>query len=52
MYKECQQILTEEAAAVFVCDPNLTVACRKDLKGYTFYPVGFIDFSKLSYEAQ
>ena len=52
MYKECQQILTEEAVAVFVCDPNLTVACRKDLKGYTFYPVGFIDFSKLSYEAQ
>lgn len=52
MYKECQQILNEQAAAVFVCDPNLTVACRKDLKGYTFYPVGFIDFSKLSYEAQ
>jgi peptide/nickel transport system substrate-binding protein len=47
MYKECQEILTEKAAAVFVCDPNLTVAARKDLKGYTFYPVGFMDLGKL-----
>lgn len=51
MYKECQQILTDEAVAVFVCDPNLTVACSKNLKGYTFYPVGFINFAKLSYQA-
>lgn len=50
MYKECQKILTEKAAAVFVCDPNLVVASRKDLKGYTFYPVGFMDFSKLYYQ--
>lgn len=49
-YKECQKILTEDAAAVWICDPNLTVASRKDLKGYTFYPVGFMDFSKMYYE--
>lgn len=49
-YKRCQEILTQDAAGVFLCDPNLVVACRKDLKGYTFYPVGFLDFSKLYYE--
>ena len=31
-YKECQKILTEDAAAVWICDPNLTVASRKDLR--------------------
>lgn len=50
MYKECQKILTENAAAVYVCDPNLTVAARKDLKGYVFYPVGFMDLSTLYFE--
>lgn len=49
-YKECQKILTEDAVAVWICDPNLTVATRKDLKGYTFYPIGFMDFSKMYYE--
>ena len=50
-YKECQKILAEDAAAIWTCDPNLTVASRKDLKGYTFYPIGFLDFTKLYYES-
>ena len=50
IYKECQKILTEDAAAVWICDPNQVLAVRSDLKGYTFYPVGYIDFSKLYYE--
>ena len=49
-YKRCQEILTEQAAAAFISDPNLVVACRKDLKGYTFYPVTFHDMTKLYYE--
>lgn len=49
-YKRCQEILTEEAAAAFLTDPSLSVACRKDLKGFVFYPVTFYDFSKLHYE--
>ncbi|MEG1620477.1 MAG: ABC transporter substrate-binding protein [Oscillospiraceae bacterium] len=49
-YKEAQKILTEKSASVYICDPNLTVASRKDLKGYTFYPINFIDFSKLYFE--
>ncbi len=49
-YKRCQEILTQEAVSVFLTDPNLNVACRKDLKGFTFYPVTFYDFSKLYYQ--
>ena len=49
-YKRCQEILTEDAVGVFICDPNLVVASRKDLKGYTFYPVTFHDMTKLYYE--
>ncbi len=49
-YKRCQEILTEEAVAAFLTDPSLNVASRKDLKGFTFYPVTFYDFSKLYYE--
>lgn len=51
-YRTCQQMLTEDAAAVYLCDPNLIVASRKDLKGITFYPVSFYNFSKLYYEAE
>ena len=50
MYKECQKILTEDAAAVWISDPNQIVITRSDLKGYTFYPVGFMDLSKLYFE--
>jgi len=50
IYKECQKILTEDAAAVWISDPHQTVVVRSDLKGYTFYPLTFIDLSKLYYE--
>ena len=42
--------LTDDAAAVWICDPNAIAVTRSDLKGYTFYPVSFIDLSKLYYE--
>ena len=48
--KECQKMLTDDAAAVWICDPNAIAVTRSDLKGYTFYPVSFIDLSKLYYE--
>lgn len=50
LYKECQKLLAEDAASVFISDPNEIVITRSDLKGYTFYPVTFIDLSKLYYE--
>lgn len=50
LYKDAQKVLTEEAASVYICDPNLTIASAKNLKGYTFYPMVFHDFSKLYFE--
>ena len=46
MYKECQRILTEDATSIYICDPNLIMASRNGLKGYTFYPVTFHDYEK------
>lgn len=50
LFKECQKVLTEDAASVWISDPNKIVVCRSDLKGYTFYPLAFTDLSKLYYE--
>ena len=50
LYKECQMILTEDAACVWTCDPNLVIAMRNDLKGYKSYPLAFTDLSALYYE--
>lgn len=50
MYQDCQKLITDNAASVFICDPNLIVATKKKLHGYTFYPIAFIDFSTWYYE--
>lgn len=50
LFKECQKVLTEDAAAVWISDPNQIVVTRSNLKGYTFYPLSFMDLSKLYYE--
>ncbi len=52
MYKDCQEILTEEAVSVFISDPNAIIAMRPNLKGYTKYPVTFTDFSTLYFVEQ
>ena len=46
-YKECQRILAEEAAAVYVQDPCDLVGMRSDLTGYTFYPIYVMDLSRV-----
>lgn len=51
VYKELQKILVDKAASVYIMDPNLTLAFRKDLKGFTNYPVRFLDMTKLYYVA-
>lgn len=48
-YKECQEILCQQAAAVYVQDPADLVGMRADLGGYTFYPIYVMDLSKVSY---
>ncbi len=46
-YNECQEILVEETAAVYIQDPNAIVAVSKRLDGVEVYPVGFQDFASL-----
>ncbi|MDE7476988.1 MAG: ABC transporter substrate-binding protein [Lachnospiraceae bacterium] len=46
-YKECETILAEKAANVYIQDMCELVAVRKGYTGYTFYPLYIQDFSKL-----
>ena len=38
IYRRCQEILAEEAAAVYIMDPNDLVAMREDVAGWRYYP--------------
>lgn len=46
-YKECERILTSEAANVYIQDLPEYVALNKKYAGYEFYPLYVQDFSKL-----
>lgn len=46
-YKECETILTKEAANVYIQDLAELVALNKKYAGYEFYPLYVQDFSKL-----
>jgi len=48
-YKDCQRILAEEAAAVYVQDPCDLVGMRSDLTGYVFYPIYVMDLSRIDF---
>lgn len=48
-YKECQKILVDQAVAVYIMDPNLIMASKKNLKGFKFYPLRFLDMSSVYY---
>lgn len=47
IYKQIQRVLTEDAANVYIQDMAELVAVRKNIGGYTFYPLYVQDFSKL-----
>ena len=47
-YKDCQRILAEEAAAVYVQDPCDLVCMREGVSGYVFYPIYVMDLSRVS----
>jgi peptide/nickel transport system substrate-binding protein len=49
MYKKAQTILTNEAAAVYIMDPNFTVAMKKNMTGYKMYPLYIQDMSEIRY---
>lgn len=47
-YKQCEQILTDDAANVYIQDLPEYVALNKKYTGYTFYPLYVQDFTTLS----
>ena len=46
-FKECEKILTEEAANVYIQDVASFVAMGSNFYGYVFYPLYVADFSKI-----
>ncbi|HPJ89804.1 MAG TPA: ABC transporter substrate-binding protein [Thermotogota bacterium] len=50
MFKIAQTMLTEDAAAVYIMDPNFIVAMDPDLFGYNVYPLYVQDMSTLYYK--
>ncbi|WP_262677821.1 ABC transporter substrate-binding protein [Paenibacillus sp. J5C2022] len=49
LYKEAQKILTQDAVAVYIMDPNFTIAMDKALDGYKLYPLYVQDMSSIHY---
>lgn len=50
LYKEAQSILAEQAASVFLMDPSYNIVMDKNLQGYKFYPINFIDLRTLEFK--
>ena len=48
LYNQAQQILTEDAVAVFIMDPTLYRAVNNRLSGLLTYPIGFIDMKTVT----
>lgn len=49
LYKQCEKILTETAANVYIQDLAEFVAISKNLTGYQFYPMYVMDMSTIHY---
>ena len=47
-YKRAQKILRENNVAVYIMDPELITAMDKNIEGFVYYPLSFINFAKLS----
>ena len=48
-FKKLQELLTNDAASVYIQDAASLVAVNKNLGGYEFYPIYFQDMSKVYY---
>lgn len=46
-FKKCQELLTLDCPAVFICDPGRNIVTTKNVAGYTPYPVSMYDFTKI-----
>ena len=50
LYKRCQEILTEQAANLYIQDMCDLVAMKDSLEGYAFYPLYAMDLSTVRYK--
>jgi peptide/nickel transport system substrate-binding protein len=49
-YKAAQEVIAKDSGVIFLMDPSLMTAHKKNLKGYTLYPIYFQDVSTLYFE--
>ena len=49
LYKQLQELLTLDAASVYLTDPPKLVAVKAELGGYVFYPVYVMDMASVYY---
>lgn len=47
-YKRAQEILRDRQAAIYIMDPELITSLDKSIKGFEYYPLPYINFSKMS----
>lgn len=47
VYLKCQQVLVDQAAAVYIQDPDAIYATSKKVEGMKLYPVSFLDMSSI-----
>ncbi|HLQ95778.1 MAG TPA: ABC transporter substrate-binding protein [Pseudogracilibacillus sp.] len=50
LYQDAQQILSDEAAAVYIGDYQFVWAMDPSLKGFKKYPIFFLDLSEIEFE--
>ena len=50
LYKQAEKILSDDAANVYLMDPNDLTVISKKLGGYIFYPLFVIDLAKIYYK--
>ena len=48
-YGQLQQLLVDDAGTAFIQVPPITIAMKKELGGYKFYPVYVQDMSTVYY---
>lgn len=49
-FKKCQEILTRDCPAVFICDPGRNILTTRNIAGYTPYPISMYDFAKIYFK--
>lgn len=46
-FKQCERILTEEAASIYIQDPSSFAIMQKNIAGFVYYPLYVLDFAAL-----